>query len=438
MNSLFEIYLIFAGYNIKHASNELKKIQTLSSIEFYKWQIKKKWEIARFHYENNSFYRKKVGDCFPDMWEDLPIMKKSDFQQGLEKMLSNGYNRKKTYIANTSGSSGHPFFFSKNKEAHAMDWTLIKNRYSWYGLKLNSKQARFYGVPLEKWPYLKEKVKDWLMNRVRFSVFDLSDYVFQNYLGKFSKIKFEFIYGYTNSLVLFARYLIEKKIILNDICPTLTHCITTSEVSTDEDREILSNAFGVKVVNEYGASEMGLIAFETPDNEWLLSEEILFYETINNEGLLNNNSGGNIILTDLDNKAMPFIRYSIGDIGVISKGCAFNNKNRRLEGLLGRENDTIVLPSGKVSPGLTFYYISRSILESSGILKEFIIRQTALDTFIFDIVSDRDLFKSEIDSIKDKMEKYLEPGLKIIINRVEKIERPPSGKLKHFYSELAK
>jgi len=96
----------------------------------------------------------------------------------------------------------------------------------------------------------------------------------------------------------------------------------------------------------------------------------------------------------------------------------------------------ILLPSGKKSPGLTFYYISRSILESSGSLKEFIIRQTSKNTFIFDIVSDNDLSNKEIEKIKDKMDTYLEPGLKIIINRVELIKRPKSGKIKHFFSEV--
>ena len=133
---------------------------------------------------------------------------------------------------------------------------------------------------------------------------------------------------------------------------------------------------------------------------------------------------------------MPFIRYNIGDIGSIRDKNKLNGKYKILDNLLGRENDMILLPSGKKSPGLTFYYISRSILESSGSLKEFIIRQTSKNTFIFDIVSDNDLSNKEIEKIKDKMDTYLEPGLKIIINRVELINRPKSGKIKHFFSEV--
>jgi hypothetical protein len=107
-----------------------------------------------------------------------------------------------------------------------------------------------------------------------------------------------------------------------------------------------------------------------------------------------------------------------------------------LRGLEGRTNDTIRLPSGRTAAGLTFYYVSRSILEQAGVLREFVIRQTALDEFCFDVVSDAPLKEEEVRSIEEKMALYLEPGLKLRVQRLPAIERPPSGKRKHFFSEL--
>ena len=442
MNSLFETYLKLTGYDINLASNELKRIQSLPIEEFRNWQDEKKWWIAKHHYDNNPFYRKKVGNCFPNKWEDLPIMEKSDLQDDLGKLFSNGYNRKNTYIANTSGSSGHPFFFAKNKEAHAMDWALIKDRYNWHGLKLNSKQARFFGIPLEKWAYRKEKIKDWLMNRVRFYVFDLSDNVLQDYLSKFKKIKFEYIYGYTNSLVLFARYLIRKKIVLNDICPTLTHCITTAEVLTAEDRYLLSKAFSVRVVNEYGTSETGQMAIEDSQGDWLLAEETTYFEIINNEwDIVNGTDYGRIIITDIDNKSMPFIRYNIGDVGKINHDDSTNQKYRKLAELLGRENDMIILPDSRKLPGFAIvkpfdYYLAENLSNYTGALKEFVFRQTKPNEFILDIVIDRDFTNNEIERIKHIIKSSLKSDVNIFINRVKKIKREKSGKLKQFHSEL--
>ena len=424
-----------AGYDIDKAARNLRYINSLPLGGKIDWQNQSKWDIAKFHFKNNDFYNYKLKNNLPKRWEELPVMQKIDFQHGLKKLLSNKYTKNNTYIANTSGSSGTPFFFAKNKSAHAMTWALTEDRYNWYNLDLESKQARYFGTPLENTGKYYELSKDFIMNRKKLLIFDLSDDKLNDHIKIFSKIKFNFIYGYTNALVLFARYLIKNNLILNLICPTLKLCISTSEVLTIEDRKILNSAFGVFVVNEYGISEAGgIAAFENGYSDWILSCETQFIEIVDDDGsILDIGEEGKILITDLHNKAMPFIRYEVGDTGVLK---FLNNNELVLSNLTGRTNDTIMLPSGKKSPGLTFYYISRSILESSGILKEFIIRQVALNTFIFDIVSDRNLTIHEISKIQKKMDIYLEPGLKLKINRLDIIKRPKSGKLKHFYSEI--
>jgi len=211
---------------------------------------------------------------------------------------------------------------------------------------------------------------------------------------------------------------------LKDVCPSLKVCIVTSEVCTPEDKILIEKATGIPVVKEYGASELCLIAFEHPDGLWRINTKTIFVEQTDD---------GKLLCTSLYNKAFPMIRYEIGDMGQIDYD---KNGYPYLSALLGRTNDTIVLPSGKVSPGLTFYYISRSILESKGILKEFIIRQTAIDTFIFDIVCDGELDADVAIEITQKAEMYLEKGLHIILNKTYEIKRPASGKIKHFYSEI--
>jgi len=424
-----------AGFDIDNAAIFFREFEALSLEQQLEWQYRRKWFIAKFHYQNNNFYKSKIGDHLPNKWEELPIMNKGDYQIDIKRLLSNSYTLKNTYIANTSGSAGHPFFYAKNKEAHAITWGLAENRYGWHNITLDSKQARYYGSPLETTSKIKEVFKDWVMNRYRFLVFDATDDTFEKHLLIFNKNKFEYVYGYTNSLVLFARFLIKNQITLKEICPTITSCISTSETLTIEDRNLMRLGFGVDVVNEYGVSEAGgITAFEDVERNWRLSIETQFIEIVDDNGnIVNNGKEGKILITDLHNQAMPFLRYEIGDIGILNL-----NKNGllTLRELTGRTNDTILLPSGRKSPGLTFYYVSRSILESSGVLKEFIIRQTKLDTFIFDIVSDRDLNTKELQQIKQKMKLYLESGLKLKINRISSIRRPKSGKLKHFYSEI--
>ncbi len=106
--------------------------------------------------------------------------------------------------------------------------------------------------------------------------------------------------------------------------------------------------------------------------------------------------------------------------------------------LNGRLNDTAYLPSGKTVPGFTLYYVSKQILEESGVLKEYTIRQTSINTFLFEVVTNAPLLAKHVDLIKNTMYQYLEPGINVEIKRVGEIERQASGKLKHFHSLVKK
>ena len=411
------------GFDVQKSYEELLKIKSLPPDKFKDWKEKKRWDIVKYHFNNNSYYRSKFLKKSLDTWEKLPVLHKKDLQGDMDILLSSPYKSKNVYVANTSGSSGHPFYFAKNKECHALTWAYMKWRYESIGISMDDLQARFYGMPLDYFSNLKEQIKDKALKRIRFPVFDFSEKKLNNYVEKFKQNEIVYIYGYTNSIVLFCRFLIKNNINLLKICPSLKSVIVTSEVCTKEDRGIIETALDIPLYDEYGASEFSYIGYQNSENTWSVSEEMVYVEQGDN---------GSILITDLHNKAYPFIRYNIGDLAKVYeyRGQTF------IESLKGRENDTVILPSGKKAAGLTFYYVSRSILEKSGVLKEFIIRQVATNKFIFDAVTDRPLTKNEIRDIKLNLDLYLEKGLELEINRVEKIIRPSSGKIKHFYSEI--
>lgn len=436
MISIFDISLQLNGFPIKKAKAEMDKIVNLSQQEYAVFLQNKKEEIVDFHLQNNSFYQQLVGNKTDLKWEDLPILNKQNLQKPLDERLSKGYSRKNIYLNKTSGSSGTPFVFAKDKYCHALTWTSIFMRFGWYKIDFNrSYQARFYGIPMDFIGYKKERFKDFLTHRFRFPVFDLSDEILEQFLRKFKTKKFDYINGYTSSIVLFAKYLEQKNIVLNEICPTLKACFVTSEMLFESDKKLLEKQFGVPVINEYGASELDLIAFENPNGEWQVNAETLFVEILDeNNNVLPYGEEGRIVITSLFNKAHPFIRYEIGDIGILDeKGTP---QKPILKKLIGRTNDIAILPSGKKSPGLTFYYVTKSIVEDDGNVKEFIIKQTQIDCFEIEYVSDTTLDKTQIQKIEKAITLYLEPNLNFSFIRKTVLERSKSGKLKQFKSYL--
>lgn len=436
MISLFDISLKINGFDINKAKTEFEQILKVSEEDYQDYILKKRTEIVQYHLENNTFYRDLVGTKTFENWEDLPVLTKKNLQKPLKERLSKGYTEKTVFVNKTSGSSGDPFVFAKDKYAHAVTWASIIYRFGWYGVDFNSSyQARFYGIPLDKIGYYKERFKDFLSRRYRFPIFDLSDTVLDGVLEHFKTKKFDYINGYTSSIVLFGKYLQARNIVLTDVCPTLKVCMVTSEMLFEEDKVLLEKHLGIPVVNEYGASELDLIAFQNINDEWQVNAETLFVEILDeNNQPVENGKEGKVVITSLYNKAHPFIRYEIGDVGILDEKSTW--KKPILKKLVGRTSDVAILPSGKKSPGLTFYYVTKSIIEDDGNVKEFIVRQKALDSFEIDYVSETELTQQQIVEIEKAIEKYLEPGLNFTYNRKDVLKRTARGKLKQFQSDL--
>ena len=435
---LFDWSLKIQGFDIAFAKAELARLQAVAPALKTKAIQDQKRDILTYHKRHNPFYKNFAGTDLSTPWLKVPIMTKKELQQPLAERLSDGYSPKSVYVGKTSGSSGHPFIFAKDKTSHALSWAAFQDCYSWFNIDLNnSKQARFYGIPLDTLGFYKERIKDTLSNRYRFPIFDLSDEKLAKITSKFKTTSFDYINGYTSSIVLFAKYLKRNNLLLKDLCPTLKACIVTSEMLFESDRALLENQFQVPVINEYGASELGLIAFQNQDGDLQVNDTLLYLEVVDDQNNpLPDGEIGRIIITSLYNKAHPFIRYEIGDLGALARKNKGDHTITILKNLQGRTNDIARLPSGKVVPGLTFYYVTKTIIEEDGNVQEFVIEQTQIDSFTITYTAQRELTIKEKKAIEQATFKYLEEGLTIHFHKVEVLDRSNRGKLRQFSSTI--
>lgn len=427
--------LNWKGFPIAEAQERLYEIQALTPKEQSDYILEKKWEIVKHHFQHNPLYKSLLNDNLPDSWEELPVMTKKDLQKPLKERLSRGYNIKKMFVNKTSGSSGDPFYFAKDPFCHAMTWAVNLDRFRQIGIDQNRDfQARFYGISLDKKNYFKERLKDFLASRYRFPIFDLSDEALRKFISVFKQKKFVYINGYTSSLVLFAKYLRAEKLVLKEVCPTLKCTVVTSEMLFEDDRKLLENAFGIPVYNEYGASELDLIAFENRASEWLLNWETLLVEVLDNQNrVLPLGQEGKLVITALYNRAHPFIRYEIGDRGIIEVS---ENGKPILKKLTGRTNDIALLPNGKKVPGLSFYYVTKSVMADDGLLKEFVVVQKRINVFLIKYVRDTVFTTIEENNVRAAVKQYIGEEVALHFEHFDCLQRTTAGKLKQFVSEI--
>jgi len=427
---LFDNILKLQGFEINRARKEFDNLVSNGNVGLQN----RKESIVKHHLTNNRFYNNLVIEKNVK-WHDLPVLSKRNLQQPLHERLSKNYTVKNIFKGKTSGSSGHPFTYGKNKYAHAMTWAAFHHAYEQHGINLNtSLQARFYGIPLSgKGKYL-ELIKDFVSYRKRFPIFNMNDEVLESFINRFKKNKFEYLNGYTSSIVLLAKYCEQKNTVLKDICPTLKICIVTSEMLFPDDKLLLEKWLGIPVINEYGASEVGLIAMQNAQGNFEVNQQNLYVEVVdNNNQPVPDGTIGRILVTDLYNLAHPIIRYEIGDLGSLE---TLENGTRILKDLQGRTSDIARLPSGKIVPGLTFYYVTKTVIKEDVDILEFVVIQKKLDAFEIQYVSKGEINTSLKESIQNAMDEYLEPGLFLKFTRLEVLDRSKRGKLKQFMSEV--
>ena len=140
---------------------------------------------------------------------------------------------------------------------------------------------------------------------------------------------------------------------------------------------------------------------------------------------------GSVLVTDLHNFAMPFIRYDNGDVASLvpqSAGpCACGRGLRRIASVEGRRADTLRDRDGGAIPGIFFY--AAFVDPSRELIQRFQVVQHREGDVLFRYVRGKDFNQAVFDGIRAKLELRLR-GLPLSCEAVERIEPGPNGKLR--------
>ena len=378
INKLFKkkIYILHKEY---------EKTQWLNRNELEKFQLEKLKKLLKYTYKNVPFY-KELWDrsninhniIYLKELNKFPIVNKTMLQNAIkENKISREYLNKlesnEIVWQATTGSSGKPFKFPVDINSENHKNSLRKRLYSWYGINYNTKWAKFWRGNYKK--SFKEKVKEFLTGQYRFCIYDpkypketeLNDQRIQYFIDELKNIQPKVIDGFPSALKEIARYISKNKIILNF---DIISIVTGAEVLTNEDRILIAKAFKCKVFNRYGGTESSIIAHEcdiqaNKEHKLHIQEDRLIVE---------NGKNYEIIFTDLISNALPFIRYSNGDIGKIDTEykCTCGRYFKLLNSIEGRVNDMFILPSGgKISSHIWQNYMKKCEgIESYQIIQE--------------------------------------------------------------------
>jgi len=142
---------------------------------------------------------------------------------------------------------------------------------------------------------------------------------------------------------------------------------------------------------------------------------------------------GQIVCTDLTNYTMPFIRYALGDIIVLSKEkCSCSRNFPLIELVEGRSNDFVTLPSGKILPPI----LLGIVLEKIEGISQYRLVQEKIDMFDVQIVKGQNFKEATIEEVRNELREVLGKDTKISVSIVSEIPRERSGKVRPIESKV--
>ena len=298
----------------------------------------------------------------------LPILTKDVIREQHSNLISRSSLRYK--VIQTSGSSGNPLRFLKDNRAEGFGKASYYEGLSWYGYNLGDPIVQLWG----RRPVFTNKrflinFKNMVTNFFELNAHAMSDLMIENYIKKIIKIKPRVLYGYVSSLYLFSKYLSENKLSLN-----IPVVVTTAEKLFDFQRSLLSATTGRQVYNQYGCSEVTSVAFECPHHGCFHVMPKVILDLVGKDGeVIDSNESGRIILTDLTNYKMPFLKYEVGDLATKSElgSCLCGRKLQSIVNIEGRTSDIILGLNGNRVHGEFFSHL----FESSGFAPAFGLKQ---------------------------------------------------------------
>jgi len=368
-------------------------------------------------------------------FQKLHIIEKQDIRKNKKSMVARNYAGK-TFTKSTSGSTGMPLELDYTSDSYDWRMAVSKRGYSWAGCEDGKKQAYFWGVSLNQesvWKKYKEAIYLTVLRQKYINCYDFTEEKMRLTLDDLNKFKPEIIIGYVNPLYNFAKYIKN----LGSIKFKPKAVIAAAEKLYQAQRETINNEFDCPVFNTYGSREFMLIASECPEHKGLhVNIENLFVEIIKEDGsAAGPGETGDIVITDLHNYGMPFIRYRIGDMAVASdKQCPCGRKLPLLEDVIGRTLDIIKTPDGRFVPGEFFARLFREF----GEIKQFQVIQDQLETVKIKIIKEREISSEKIEFIRKRLSEVLGKNVLVDMEFVETIPLTKTGKYRVTISNLQK
>ncbi len=348
---------LLTGKNIWSYYKLFNKTQWFSQNEMKHFQIEKLKKLLLHCYHHVEYYRSVIDTLkiniqaidSLDILKEFPILTKEIIQQNsLAFTPSNNKSIKGIKTSQTGGTTGNILFKRSDSNSRSAVWASFKRFEDWMGINSSDRTLILKGGHVMKRAFFSE-LKTYtgnLLNNSKFvNIYNTSDETRMFIIKLLKSKKYQHLRSYPQFLFSLAQDLNSMNLRI-----PLSSITTTAEPLTETHRDLFREVFLCETFDQYGCGEIGGISYECNAHKGMhITEEHVIVET---------NANNDLLITDLDNFTMPFIRYHNADQAIIDNTpCPCGRHSPRIQKLLGRTCDYIIGANGKFLHWAYFWHL---------------------------------------------------------------------------------
>jgi phenylacetate-CoA ligase len=442
-NSLYSLYETHVqGRQTFRYLLELEATQWLPLAELEKIQLQR-LQLLLQHAEQQSPYYTAIFKQLNFKAEDiksiddlrkLPVIGRAEVVAHQADMEARNHQGQLMYKT-TGGSTGMPVKLALDRKSYEWRTAVTQRGYRWAGCDIRNHTMYIWSGDVGK-KSLSHRIKNalyhWTLNREMFNCFNFGPQEMQSCVDYINTHKPSGIVAFTTPLYNLACFIRDNNIKINR--SVVKGMVTGAERLFDYQRDTIENAIGGKVFNTYGCREFMLVAAECDHHKGLhVNIDSLVVEVLVDGRPALPGETGEIVITDLNNYGMPFIRYKNGDLATVGDApCTCGRGFPLLKDIDGRIVDVLLATDGRKVAGTILPHVMKEIVE---VLKYQAVQKTR-SLLEIKIVLKAPLSEERQQFLRQELQKVMGSGMTIAFNFVDDIPLNASGKFRMTINEV--
>ncbi|MFO0762854.1 MAG: glycosyltransferase [Byssovorax sp.] len=421
--------------NVEKYYDVLQRTQWLDAAKTGELQDEKLRRLIRHAYRNVPYYRSRMqaaGLRPEDIrgradLHKMPFLTKADIRAHLYfDIMSENHDKAEVLRITTSGSTGEPFVCYADRAQLEMRWAATLRAQEWTGYRFGDPTVRLWHQTLgmSKSQVLKERADALLSNRTFIPIFEMNDHSLSAMIDTLGRVQPVLLDGYAEALDFIAHYVKSR----GGLAVPPKAIMSSAQTLPLPSRKIIEEAFGCKVFDKYGSREFSGIAYECEAHagHHVVAESYIV-EVLRDGRPAAPGEVGEVVITDLNNTCMPFIRYRIGDLceAMAPSPCSCGRGAPRIGAIEGRVQSIIVGEGGRYLPGTFFAHYLKELDHA---IKHFQVIQEERDAMIFRVVKGGRFSDDVLAEVLATFRQYLGSGMRIDVELVDEVAMVRTGK----------